>query len=45
MQKKHLLMGILTLGICLMLLGFTKVDLLKDFASFDRAYIPAPFYD
>ena len=41
MQKKHLLMGILTLGICLMLMGFTKVDLLKDFASFDRAYIPA----
>jgi hypothetical protein len=36
-------MGILTMVICLMLLGFTKANLLKDFASFDRAYIPALF--
>ena len=40
MKKRNIIISILVMGLSFLLVGFTTTDLQKDFASFDRAFIP-----
>ena len=40
MKKRNTLLGIILLALFFTLTGFTDMNILKDFASFDRAFIP-----